>query len=519
MRLFIEKLRRNKHELIILIQFALFLILFSCHDREFDNPFDNLDPAAWAPQNFQVTDVSITEKQLSWNYGDYNIEGFKLDRKKGDEEWQEEYQEFPKETRSWNDTAVVPDGSNYQYRLFAVAGDNASSLLFGEIVTTFPKPTNLNLVLENLSKIKLSWGDNSNGEDGFIIDRKIGMNSWESNYAVLGPNSTYWEGSNFPLNDIITYRILAFKNTFHSEAEESNINTEIPPPSNLYLSANSAFSVTLTWQDNSIGEDGFIIDRRENSGNWVSAQMVLQNDIESTNDNLVDFNSNDHYSYRVYAFHDNYFSTAIEGSIEKPCGINYSFNHISGDIAPVDETIIYGTIIENISGSPKCWITQNLGAVHQALSPMDDTEGSAGWYWQFNRKQGFMHDGIYRIPNTIWISSISEGSEWIDSEDPCFLLLGSGWRLPSYSEWNFAVENEGWKNLSDTYFNSLKIHGAGYLNFNDGSLHFRGSYGYYWSNSSYDYSSGRYMYIATDYCFMGAFTKAYTCSVRCLRDL
>ena len=90
------------------------ILLATCEKPERTNPWDdkaNLDPTSWAPQNLQIEDVSITEKKLTWTYTDQNIEGFKLDRKKGDEAWQVAFQTFPKETRSWNDTEIVPDDS------------------------------------------------------------------------------------------------------------------------------------------------------------------------------------------------------------------------------------------------------------------------------------------------------------------------------------------------------------------------------------------------------------------------
>ena len=73
--------------------------------------------------------------------------------------------------------------------------------------------------------------------------------------------------------------------------------------------------------------------------------------------------------------------------------------HTAGTVAPVTKTVTYGTVLTDIGGTgSKCWITQNLGADQQATSATDATEASAGWYWQFGRKQGFKHDGKV-VPN------------------------------------------------------------------------------------------------------------------------
>ncbi|MBK6346842.1 MAG: hypothetical protein IPF68_13080 [Bacteroidales bacterium] len=116
-----------------------------------------------------------------------------------------------------------------------------------------------------------------------------------------------------------------------------------------------------------------------------------------------------------------------------PCGATLSITHTAGTV-PVNKTVNYGTVETNLTGSNKCWITQNLGADHQAIAATDATEASAGWYWQFNRTQGFKHDGTTRTPNTTWIYSINENSDWLPINDPCSLLLGmNGACLPKQS--------------------------------------------------------------------------------------
>ena len=113
----------------------------------------------------------------------------------------------------------------------------------------------------------------------------------------------------------------------------------------------------------------------------------------------------------------------------------FTITHLAGAIAPVTKTVRYGAG-NSIPGEPtKCWITQNLGADHQATAINDATEASAGWYWQFNRKQGFKHDGTTRTPNTNWINPIDETSDWTTTNDPCSIELGSAWHVPTNTEW------------------------------------------------------------------------------------
>ena len=137
-------------------------------------------------------------------------------------------------------------------------------------------------------------------------------------------------------------------------------------------------------------------------------------------------------------------------------------NHVAGTVAPVSKTVTYGTVTNIPGATTKCWITSNLGADHQATAVSDATEASAGWYWQFNRKQGYKHDGTTRTPNTAWITSINESSDWITANDPCTSELGSGWRLPTSTEWSNVDASGSWMDWFIPWISGLKLHAAGY---------------------------------------------------------
>ncbi|MBN3035945.1 MAG: hypothetical protein JW861_10195 [Bacteroidales bacterium] len=231
------------------------------------------------------------------------------------------------------------------------------------------------------------------------------------------------------------------------------------------------------------------------------------------------------YYWKVVA-HDNHSNTT-EGpvwsftTLDEPvwsCGDPLQVSHTAGDVAPVYKTVTYGTVETNLTGINQCWITQNLGSDHQAASVNDATEESAGWYWQFNKKQGYKHDGTTRTPNTTWIYSINENSEWLTDNDPCALLLGTGWRLPTYTEWHYIDENGGWNNYTQTFASELKLHAAGRLGNSTGALSSRGSSGYYWSSIQGGNSNGWDLYFNNSYSYMLSSNKANGFSVRCLRD-
>jgi hypothetical protein len=200
------------------------------------------------------------------------------------------------------------------------------------------------------------------------------------------------------------------------------------------------------------------------------------------------------------------------------CGVSFTVNHLAGIVAPVNKTTTY-TTVTGIPGEPsKCWITSNLGSDRQATAVTDGAESAAGWYWQFNRKQGYKHDGTTRTPATAWITGIDETSNWLYSNDPCNLELGGAWRLPTSTEWNNVDNSGGWGNSTNSWNSALKLHQAGRLMNTTGALDNRGLYGNYWSNTHNTTILGSAMTTNASYCYNQNISKSYGIGVRCIRD-
>jgi hypothetical protein len=226
------------------------------------------------------------------------------------------------------------------------------------------------------------------------------------------------------------------------------------------------------------------------------------------------------YTIYVWAYNacGNSPSLSLSSATLAPPCVNFTVNHIAGAVAPVSKTVTYGTVTTSLSGASKCWITQNLGSTTQAVSATDNTEGSGGWYWQFNRKQGYRSDAGVRTPNTSWIATINESGNWSAANDPCTIELGGSWRIPTFTEWTTAVSNGVWSNALHTYASVLKIHAAGQLQNTDGTLIERGTSGAYWSSVESSATNGNYLFISGSALFTTNAQKARGMLVRCLRD-
>ncbi|MDD3567896.1 MAG: FISUMP domain-containing protein [Bacteroidales bacterium] len=313
-----ERVKRSIITIHILLA-TILLLLTTCKRDERDNPWDKfaaINPDAWAPKAVQTSNIDITKHEVAWTYeGDNRIEGFRIDRKEGDSEWEIGVFTAEKDDRSWIDTNVIPDTTlTYTYKVYAIAGDNKSSNIIASIDVEFPAPTSIDI--EKISDVsyKLSWTDNSNGEQGFKIDRCTNGSEWQIAYGSVAANQTAYVDTNvFAVKSTIPleYRVYGYYEGYTSSKPAINTNASLAPPTTLTITNNSITSVTLNWTDNSTGEDGFRVERKHGDGDW---QLVAETKEVSIDDN--DFELNTTVYYRVSAYIESYNSTFAEENFD-----------------------------------------------------------------------------------------------------------------------------------------------------------------------------------------------------------
>ena len=297
-----------------IILFLLFII--ACEKEEWNNPLDpnsDASPDEWTPKNLITGQIDITKVKLTWEQKEKRIEGYKIDRKIGSSAWQNEYALIEKDTEEWIDTLAVPDSLN-KYRLYAYAGDKNSSVIEKNITPLFPAPTNLQMLQISVKELKLTWKDNSSGEEGFKIDRKVGNGDWVIRYGVVESNTETWIDTSAVLDEINYYRLYAYVKSINSSKIEKNLNPSIPAPSNLQIRQLSDVEIKLTWKDNSNGEEGFKIDRKVGTNDWTDYYSTIEADITEWTDNAPVYGDVNYY--RIYAYLGDKISSLIEINIE-----------------------------------------------------------------------------------------------------------------------------------------------------------------------------------------------------------
>lgn len=462
---------------------SLFIVI-SCKkdDGQYDY-LDNMTPDDWAPQNLAAEDISVTEKKLSWSYGGFNIEGFKLDRKKGNDPWELNYQVFPTETRSWLDAEITPDSSlNYVYRLYAYAGQKVSSQKSVTASVEFAAPTNLQLTRNSISTVNLSWQDNSIGEDGFKIERKYEGGNWE---LISTTTESSYDDMAFEIGSQVYYRVFTFIGTYTSSSVEISLNADIPAPEKLTIQAYSVSTISLNWSYNLAGIDGFKIDRKQNQGNWVEGFATLAPGEMSFDDEEVDLLSNS-YSYRVCSFYEGQFSITVEVGI---------------DMVSLSTILIEGGAFQMGCTDEQFNCSSDEEPVHEVtLSSfkLGEIEITIAQFIQFLNAIGVDEDGSYDDPiygdviyvhdhnvdyplayvdNTFYFhgSSVAETDDcpamclsWYAANGFCRWVGG---RLPTEAEWEFAARG-GNLDVPTVYAGSDDYDEVGWwMGNSDGKLH------------------------------------------------
>jgi glycosidase len=163
-------------------------------------------------------------------------------------------------------------------------------------------PENLQAVYSN-STIDLSWGDTSDGESGFVIERRSDNSSFAQLASVTEDVTTFSDNS---ITDGVTYeyRVKATSEVQpHSDwSNTANVNLALSAPTDLIAEAQGKNGILLMWSDNSYHETSYVIERAERKGNKTlpfAAFAEVGADVNSFIDNAIQ--NGREYNYRVYA--------------------------------------------------------------------------------------------------------------------------------------------------------------------------------------------------------------------------
>lgn len=218
-------------------------------------------PAA-APSNLTSETLSGTKIRLTWTDNSGDEYGFKIERSSG--------QDFSlidscgPGTGFYLDTGLLA-GTTYTYRVYAfkasqqVLYSNESACRTQDYPEFPPEvPAGFNAIVMSSEQVKLTWNDNSDTEEGYIIERKSEEEYME--IAHPGVNDTLFSDTGVEANTSYTYRIRAYNLAGYSDYSDQAAVTTLAN-GGIFQEENGVVSMEAEYGEKgsvwSVGQDEF----------------------------------------------------------------------------------------------------------------------------------------------------------------------------------------------------------------------------------------------------------------------
>jgi hypothetical protein len=167
----------------------------------------------------------------------------------------------------------------------------------------------MTLGIPPINLVELTWDDNSNNENGFIIERKSGSLNYVAIDSVDSNTTNYTDGIVID-STLYNYRVRAYNNNLFSaysnEIEVTTLLRQIDGPINLVVDAIDSSSVELNWFNGPSNYGWIKIERK--SGATVEFSII--DSVTQVTNSYIDQNlqPSTTYFYRLYSYYQNLIS-------------------------------------------------------------------------------------------------------------------------------------------------------------------------------------------------------------------
>ncbi|MEX0331212.1 MAG: M6 family metalloprotease domain-containing protein [Puniceicoccaceae bacterium] len=185
-----------------------------------------------APSALVATSASYESIDISWLDNSSDESSFRIERSPDGIAWGE-IASVATDVTGYTDTGLTPS-TTYHYRVRAsnIAGNSAYTS--PDSATTAPPPpppaapSGLVATTDSDAAISLSWLDNSNNEDAFILRRTTDNVTWIE-VATLAAGSTSYQDTGLMADTTYTYQVFS-SNAWGESGSNTTFTTTDPPP-------------------------------------------------------------------------------------------------------------------------------------------------------------------------------------------------------------------------------------------------------------------------------------------------
>lgn len=253
------------------------------------------------PSDLEATAVSESEISLSWTDNSTDELEFSIGRRTQSNETYVEIAVVDANVNTYTDTELN-EATPYGYKIRAYNNYGYSAVSSIAIATTYPAaPSNLALEASD-GQVSLSWTDNSNGELGYRIERKTGLDGLYEETGTVDADITTYIDSDLGEATVYYYQIKAYNSSGDSSpCAEANITTCPAAPTDLAFQVLSDSQVNLSWTDNSQKESGYKIERKKVSDQIYEQIAVVGADVSTFSDSGLSEATTYYYQVRAYS--------------------------------------------------------------------------------------------------------------------------------------------------------------------------------------------------------------------------
>ena len=256
------------------------------------------------PIGLVATVLSKNSISLTWTDNSDNEASFIIQRSLNGTTWTEVG------TVNENITSYIDNGLNpstsYQYRIIARNAFGNSLPSTKKTATTLPEvpvaPSDLIVEVMSQSVMQLSWTDNANNEDGYVVQISLNGSTWANIATISTPNVNSYISTGLTSGTKYFHRVYAYNTGGNSEyiIESATTLPSIPvAPSGLSATV-SGLNITLNWLDNANNEDGYKLERSLYGSKTFEEIAMLSSNVTTYED--TDLPSGTEYEYRVRAY-------------------------------------------------------------------------------------------------------------------------------------------------------------------------------------------------------------------------